>query len=147
AAIACAVRNRAGRRGFAPWPRLRERSRTGCAPAGTAWAVAARLWSGRGLRRRTRQADLHVGLAAQLAQEGLVFVLGLALEDDVARLVPLELARLVGLALVLELEDVPAELGLERLRHLAGAHLRDGLGHARAVGGAGKPAHLAAELG
>ena len=68
--------------------------------------------------------DLDVGIGAQVAQEVVVGLLGLAVADGLARLVACDLVGQVALACAQALQDVPARLALERLRYLIVLQLR-----------------------
>src|SRR5579859_4322805 len=87
------------------------------------------------------QTVFHVGVLAQPPQPGLVLLALLALLDRLAGAGAPGLLGHVAAAAALDLGDVPAELGVERLADLAGLELIDaGL----EVGGEG-PRRLPAE--
>src|SRR5699024_3998868 len=74
---------------------------------------------------RARGAQVHVGLAADLAHEALPAVLELAPAEHVADLGTAVLVADVGLAGAGDLDDVPARRGLELARQVALAQARE----------------------
>src|SRR6478735_8706160 len=89
-------------------------------------------------------AGLDVGFGAQLAQEALVDLVGLALADDLARLVAAVLVGHVLLAGSQALDDVEAHVALEDRRDLAVGQAFDLRAHGGAVTVGREPAHVAA---
>src|SRR5205085_2235024 len=87
---------------------------------------------------------LDIRFGAQLAQEALVDLVGLALADDLARLVAAVFVGDVLLADADALDDVEADVALEHRRHLAIGELLDLLLHGRTPAIGREPAHVAA---
>src|SRR5690606_23952325 len=97
------------------------RQSSGPMPAGSpAVTASGRVIAGRESRlpRRSR-ADVDVGFVPQPPHPELGFLGELAVADPLDAVLFLEVLGVVVSALVLDLEDVPAEAALERLRNLA----------------------------
>src|SRR5690606_30759648 len=94
-----------------------------------------------------RQADVDVGLAAQLAQVAVPFLLELALADGGARALARVLVGCGDLARPFALDDVPACRGAERCGDLAVLQCRDLGAEIRAVAVLCEPAQRAAAVG
>src|SRR5690606_6797819 len=88
--------------------------------------------------------DVHVGVAAHLAQEAVPLLLELALADRLAHLLAAGVVLRDRLARALALHDVPAGLGPERRGHLAVLQRRHLRAEVHAVRVLREPAELAA---